>query len=72
MARNPSPKHSRAYEARQLQTGAVRIPGGLLPPEAAEALGQLLQAGYGPSRAAVIARALVEALADWAEIEQAR
>ena len=61
MAWNPSPKYSRAHEARQLQRGAVRLPGGMLPPEAAEALESLLAAGYARSKVGAIARALIEA-----------
>ena len=60
MAGNPSPKYSRAHEARQLQRGAVRLPGGMLPPEAAEALESLLAAGYARSKVGAIARALIE------------
>lgn len=63
MAGNPSPKYSRAHEARQLQRGAVRLPGGMLPPEAVRALQQLLASGYAPSKTQAIARALIEAAA---------
>lgn len=63
MARNPSPKYSRALEARQLEQDAQRMPGGMLPPEAVEALHHLLASGYAPSKAAAIARALTEAAA---------
>lgn len=61
MARNPDPKYTRAFESRQLARGAVRLPGGMLPPEAAEALARLLASGYEPSKVSVIARALIEA-----------
>jgi len=61
MPSNPSPKHTRAYEARQIEDGAQRLPGGLLPSEAAQALQQLLDAGYADSKAGVIARALIDA-----------
>ena len=61
MPSNPSPKHTRAYEARQIEDGAQRLPGGLLPAEAAQALQQLLDAGYADSKSGVIARALIGA-----------
>lgn len=56
-------KFSRAYEQRQLDAGAQRMPGGMLPPAAAAALNALMRAGYAPSRARCIARALAEAVA---------
>ena len=51
----------RASEARSIEAGAVRMPGGLLPADAAQALDALLKAGYAQSKTAVIARALIEA-----------
>ena len=53
--------YSRKSEARSIARGAVRIPGGLLPPLAAQALDKLLASGYAPSKAKVIAKALVAA-----------
>ena len=63
MPSNPSPRHTRAYEARQIEDGAQRLPGGLLPAEAAQALPQLLDAGYADSKVGVITRALLDARA---------
>lgn len=50
----------RASEARSIGAGAVRMPGGLLPAEAATALSDLVDAGYAASKTAVIAKALIE------------
>jgi len=55
----PRSKQS-AYEKRKLQTGAQRIPGGLLSPEAFAALQKLLERG-APSKAAAINQALIAA-----------
>lgn len=52
----------RACEARSIERGAVRMPGGLLPPEAAHALEALVASGYAPSKNKTIARALIQAL----------
>lgn len=65
MSQNTSTKHTRNYEARQIAQGAQRLPGGLLPPEAAQALERLLDADYGASKVAVIARALLDADERW-------
>lgn len=52
----------RASEQRSIDAGAaIRMPGGLLPAEAAQALDALVAANWAPSRTAAIARALVEA-----------
>ena len=61
MARNDTAKYTRAFEAREIERGAQRIPGGLLPADAAEALAVLLKEGYAPNKAGAIARALREA-----------
>lgn len=50
-----------ASRARAIAQGAQRLPSGLLPPDAARALDALVAAGWAPSRAAAIARALLEA-----------
>lgn len=50
----------RKYEQRQIASGARRLPGGLLPPEAARALDTLRARGYAGSLIGCIARALVE------------
>ena len=55
--------YNRASESRAIERGARRIPGGLLPPEAAAALDRLQATGYGASAAQCIARALIEAAA---------
>lgn len=65
MSKNPAPRHTRSYEARQIAQGAQRLPGGLLPPEAAQAMERLLDADYGASKVAVIARALLDADERW-------
>lgn len=51
----------RASEQRSIAAGAVRMPGGLLPADAAQALARLVAAGYAPSKTAAIARALLAA-----------
>ena len=65
MTKNTKPQtlaeRVRASEARSIEAGAVRMPGGLLPADAAHALTVLLGAGYAQSKTAVIARALIEA-----------
>jgi hypothetical protein len=57
----PDQNRVRASEARKVQAGGRRMPGGVMPREAAEALDQLQAAGYGASASACIHRALVEA-----------
>lgn len=51
----------RASEARKVEAGGRRMPGGVLPPDAATALERLQAAGYADSATGCIARALVEA-----------
>ena len=51
----------RESEARSIAAGAVRMPGGLLPAEAASALNELLADGYAGSKIAVISKAIIEA-----------
>ena len=60
---NPKPlaQRVRESEARSLEAGAVRMPGGLLQAHAAQALNDLLDAGYADSKTAVISKALLEA-----------
>lgn len=59
----PEPKtpaqFTRESEARSISEGAVRMPGGLLKPDAAEALSLLLDAGYAESKNGVITKALL-------------
>lgn len=62
MALTPA-ERVRASEARARERGARRLPGGTLPPAAAEALERLEAAGYAESATAMIARALIEAAA---------
>lgn len=50
-----------AYRRRLIDAGAQRLPTGILPPDAAQALDHLVASGYAPSRVAAISRALVEA-----------
>jgi len=51
----------RDSEQRRISSGARRIPGGILPADAAQALDALRAAGYESSYARVIARAIIEA-----------
>lgn len=51
----------RESEARKIKAGGRRIPGGVMPADAAQALDKLSAAGYGDSASACIFRALVEA-----------
>ena len=61
--RTPKPRAQvvRDYEAKARLSGAERLPGTLLAPEAAKALQALLERGYAPSKTQVIARALLDA-----------
>lgn len=52
---------SRANESKRIAAGGRRMPGGVLPADAAEALAKLQQSGYADSATACIARALVAA-----------
>lgn len=51
----------RTYEARLKQRGGRRMPGGMLQPNVAHALDELVRVGYAPSQSAVIAKALLDA-----------
>lgn len=51
----------RDSEARKVKAGGRRLPGGVLPADASEALAALLSSGYAMSATATIARALKEA-----------
>lgn len=50
----------RNSEARKVKAGGRRIPGGVLRPEAAEALAKLEKDGFAPSATACIEQALIE------------
>lgn len=54
-------QRNRSYEQRLAESGAVRMPGGMLQADAAAALATLLESGYADSKTAVIARALIDA-----------
>lgn len=54
---------SRANERKRIKAGGCRLPGGVLPADAARALEKLVAVGYAASRTGCIARALVEAAA---------
>ncbi len=58
-----TPLATRVKEARQrvIDAGGRRLPSGMLKPDAAQALAQLLAAGYSDSEAGVIAAALLDA-----------
>lgn len=51
----------RRSEAKSLAAGSRRIPSGMLPGDAADALNRLTAAQYAGSLPGVIARALIEA-----------
>jgi len=51
----------RDSEARKIQAGGRRIPGGVMPADAAQALDKLMASGYGDSLSACIFRALIDA-----------
>ncbi len=51
----------RASEARKVAAGGRRIPGGVMPADAAEALAKLEREAYGDSASKCIFRAIVEA-----------
>jgi len=53
---------SRANERKRIAAGGRRMPGGVLPADAAGALTTLHDAGYAPTLTACIARALADAL----------
>lgn len=61
--RTPKPRAQvvRDYQAKARLSGAERLPGTLLAPEAAKALQALLASGYAHNKTHVIARALLEA-----------
>lgn len=61
MTKKTNAQTVRASEARSIEAGAVRMPGGLLPKEAAAALVELLDSGYAPSKNGVISKALIDA-----------
>lgn len=54
-------KWARNSEARKVKAGGRRIPGGVLRPEAAEALAKLESDGFAKSATACIEQALIEA-----------
>lgn len=51
----------RASEARKIKAGGRRMPGGVMPADAAEALDKLVSHGYGNSTSGCIFRAIIEA-----------
>lgn len=53
----------RNMEARKIESGARRMPGGLLQPEAAQAVESLLASGFAPNITHAINRALIECAA---------
>lgn len=55
------PDRHRRRERRMIEQGSRRIPGGLLTPEAAKAIHDLVESGYATSKAGVICRALEDA-----------
>ena len=57
----PLVQRVRDSEAKSLESGAERLPGGLLKPNVAQALKELLDAGYATGKTAVISRAILEA-----------
>lgn len=65
-------KRVAASRARAITAGAQRLPSGLLPPDAAVAMDELVEAGYARGKAACIARALIEARGRQKPPKQAR
>lgn len=57
----PLGERVRASEARKLKAGGRRIPGGILPPDAAAALELLTAEQYATTASGCIFRALIEA-----------
>jgi len=57
----PLAERVRASEARKIKQGGRRMPGVVMPPDAAAALDKLQAAGYGDSASGCIFRAIVEA-----------
>lgn len=51
----------RASEARKIKAGGRRMPGVVMPADAAAALDRLQAAGYGESASGCIFRAIIEA-----------
>lgn len=51
---------SRRNEQRRIEAGGRRLPGGVLPPDAARALSSLVDSGYAASVTGCISKALVE------------
>ena len=57
----PLVQRVRDSEAKSLESGAERLPGGLLKPDVALALKELLDAGYATGKTEAISRAILEA-----------
>lgn len=57
----PLDKRVRASEARKIEGGGRRMPGVVMPADAAEALDKLVAAAYGNSASGCIFRAIIEA-----------
>lgn len=57
-------QRARSSEARKLQSGGRRMPGGVLSPQAAADLQTLQERGYASSATACIVRALREAASE--------
>lgn len=62
----------RASEARKIAAGGRRIPGGVMPADAAAALEALQAQGYGGSAAGCIFRAVIEAAERLGELRPRR
>lgn len=62
-SKKPKPlvQRVRDSEAKSLESGAERLPGGLLKPDVALALKELLDAGYATGKTEAISRAILDA-----------
>ncbi|MDR3445741.1 hypothetical protein [Dyella sp.] len=58
-----TPRYAAGTEARKIEAGGKRMPGGVMSPEAAEALQTLVDRGYAASMLKAIERALLAAAA---------
>lgn len=56
-----APRYAAGTEARKIEAGGKRLPGGVMSPEAAEALALLVERGYAASMLKAIERALIGA-----------
>lgn len=58
-----APRYAAGTEARKIEAGGKRLPGGVMSPEATDALALLVERGYAQSMLKAIERALLAAAA---------